>query len=448
MERVLAMEPWHFNKQVLMLNPITAAVQPSLIQFNKAPFWIRLYDIPMIGREKEVLQKIGNRIGNFIEMDDTTVGGLARSVRMKVTVDLEKPIKRGTKIKIGSNATCWIPITYERLPSFCYWCGKLGHTHKDCEQLLDKEEQEGNIDENQMPYGDWMRSSPMKSNQMVAERNTDTRDSLRRSLFTANTSKADRHQDVTDTGPKNTGCPSNNSRQILDLMTSLEKVEVGQKISPQCKAETSLQKSTSHQKTHHPTAPLLPSKVLNTNTTYTNTPCSQNNPSKSTTPNTPPTQLLPNKPKPSQIPSMPINISSTNPKPIHTPYTLTPVLIDMVKRQCSTLQKNHMDHQPKHPPIPTEKPNTLLKIKTEPISPLRSTEPKSGVKPSHPKVWKRRPSNHQSKGGSPILKREKRKDDLMEVDLTYLGDHKRTKNDTGEHSMVMAAADEQPRQSS
>lgn len=38
MERVISMEPWPFNKHVLVLSPISNDVQTSQIQFNKYPF--------------------------------------------------------------------------------------------------------------------------------------------------------------------------------------------------------------------------------------------------------------------------------------------------------------------------------------------------------------------------------------------------------------------------
>lgn len=48
----------------------------------------------------------------------------------------EEPLKRGTNVKIGSMAEkTWIPITYEKLPDFCYYCGKLGHVFQECTEI-------------------------------------------------------------------------------------------------------------------------------------------------------------------------------------------------------------------------------------------------------------------------------------------------------------------------
>lgn len=147
LERVVAMEPWHFNKHVLVLKPITNETQPSQMKFDKTQFWIRLYDVPMMGRSEVCLKQIGSRFGEVVEIDTSTTDGLTKSVRIRVVLDLNKPIKRGTKIKIGTSTPCWIPATYERLSSFCYWCGNLGHTTKDCEKLHELEDEQGQIKE-------------------------------------------------------------------------------------------------------------------------------------------------------------------------------------------------------------------------------------------------------------------------------------------------------------
>lgn len=50
-----------------------------------------------------------------------------------VLFNLGKAIRRGTHICLDKVAPLWILVKYERLPSFCYECGRLGHTMVECD---------------------------------------------------------------------------------------------------------------------------------------------------------------------------------------------------------------------------------------------------------------------------------------------------------------------------
>lgn len=63
MERVLEMEPWHFNKHVLVLSPIREYVQPSLMKFDKTSFWIRIYDVPWQEENKRFCSRLEADLG-------------------------------------------------------------------------------------------------------------------------------------------------------------------------------------------------------------------------------------------------------------------------------------------------------------------------------------------------------------------------------------------------
>lgn len=76
-------------------------------------------------------------------------------LKLLVEINLNNPLLRGTKIKL-ENEMEWVDFQYEQLPSFCFYCGILGHQEKDCETKM-TDSREDTICEGQ--YGEWLRAS-------------------------------------------------------------------------------------------------------------------------------------------------------------------------------------------------------------------------------------------------------------------------------------------------
>lgn len=77
-------------------------------------------------------------MGNFLESDPRNFQGMWRNyLRIRVSIDLNRPLKNRMKIKKPGGEWLWIQFKYERLPSFCFYCGRIGHTEKFCEEMFD-----------------------------------------------------------------------------------------------------------------------------------------------------------------------------------------------------------------------------------------------------------------------------------------------------------------------
>ncbi|KAG5563120.1 hypothetical protein RHGRI_005764 [Rhododendron griersonianum] len=59
-------------------------------------------------------------------------GKLAKFIRVRVWIDITKPLKKGFFLRRNGEEDLWIKFQYERLSDFCYWCGRVGHTINDC----------------------------------------------------------------------------------------------------------------------------------------------------------------------------------------------------------------------------------------------------------------------------------------------------------------------------
>jgi len=64
-------------------------------------------------------------------------------MRIRVLLDVTKPLKRREKIKKPGGDSGYIKFNYERLGNYCYFCGLLGHIEDFGEKLYDLPEDDG-----------------------------------------------------------------------------------------------------------------------------------------------------------------------------------------------------------------------------------------------------------------------------------------------------------------
>ena len=99
-------------------------------------------------------------MGMVEEMDvSATDYLLGKYIRVCVRIDITQALCRGRLINFGGSKPVWVGFKYERLPIFCYWCGKLNHDEKDCGMWL---RSKGSLQAHDQQYGLWLRASPNK----------------------------------------------------------------------------------------------------------------------------------------------------------------------------------------------------------------------------------------------------------------------------------------------
>lgn len=206
-----------------MLKEFREEVKPTDLDFEKTPIWLRLYDVPLKGRNPKTIKAIACRFGEVIEIDESTLNGISRSVRIKILINLTNPIKKGTKIQIGNNNPCWIPAAYERIPTFCYWCGRIGHNIGECSDLPEEEE-DADIKQKEMPYGEWMRASPLKPKYITPFRKEEVDQRTRRTLLRNENSKE--RQEEKKGANYRAKKQNETATQVMQLTENLEKFKV------------------------------------------------------------------------------------------------------------------------------------------------------------------------------------------------------------------------------
>lgn len=110
----------------MCLNSFDGSTAPKDIEFLKEYLWIQLHNIPFGGVNKAVGLQIGGLIGEVLEMDLDKEGiGWGPYLRVKVAINILKPLMRGIHLSMGGTRT-WISFQYERLPFFCFNVVGLG----------------------------------------------------------------------------------------------------------------------------------------------------------------------------------------------------------------------------------------------------------------------------------------------------------------------------------
>uniref|UniRef100_A0A803NLH2 Reverse transcriptase n=1 Tax=Cannabis sativa TaxID=3483 RepID=A0A803NLH2_CANSA len=159
-ERVIEKSPWTFNNFLLVFQRLKKGEDPKLIPLSHVDMWIQLHDIQSRFKTAQVCKDLGNFIGSFVEADKKNFLGLWRDyLRIRVTLDVSKPLKRRKKILTVDGKEFWVNFKYEHVPTFCFICGIMGHSEGFCPRLFDTPK-----DSIVKPYGLWMKAITRRKN--------------------------------------------------------------------------------------------------------------------------------------------------------------------------------------------------------------------------------------------------------------------------------------------
>lgn len=124
--------PWTVAGRILQLSPWSESFQPAFERLSVAAVWIQLYHLPMELWKGEILEMIASQFGRVIKIDEHTIDrSRAKFARVCIELDLEQPLQQGTWVKYGGYSVFTL-VLYEKLPVFCYKCGKVGHGEAKC----------------------------------------------------------------------------------------------------------------------------------------------------------------------------------------------------------------------------------------------------------------------------------------------------------------------------
>ncbi|GAU39458.1 hypothetical protein TSUD_158890 [Trifolium subterraneum] len=125
MDAVLNGGPWTFDNNLLLLERVQVGMQIENISLYAGT-------------------TLGNYIGKFVEYDKNNNSSFWRQyMRIRVRIDVRQPLKKDTKVKDKNGKWCVVNFKYEKLGTFCFVCGIMGHAENKCEVSFSMEQDYG-----------------------------------------------------------------------------------------------------------------------------------------------------------------------------------------------------------------------------------------------------------------------------------------------------------------
>lgn len=94
-------------------------------------------------------------MGEILEIEDDTLG-LDRYRRLRIMLDVSRPLRRVKATTDKRGREVLVEFAYERLPFFCFACGVMGHSERDCIAVSEEDKKKG------LEWGMFLRASPRK----------------------------------------------------------------------------------------------------------------------------------------------------------------------------------------------------------------------------------------------------------------------------------------------
>ena len=102
-ERVIQGEPWAFDRHLAVFERVDSYTSIQTLGFKKTAFYVQIHDLPFSLQTVDTAITIGETIGSLIKSKDLGEMLGANFMRVRVIVDVSKPLCRGRKISWDVN---------------------------------------------------------------------------------------------------------------------------------------------------------------------------------------------------------------------------------------------------------------------------------------------------------------------------------------------------------
>jgi hypothetical protein len=134
----------------LLIVPYDEFSPSSSIVMNSIGLWAWFYDLPDVLRKEEHATKLGSHLGRVLRTDLS----YPNYVIIRIMFPLANALIASTNVCIRDRSDMEVMIKYENVPFFCFVCGRIDHSDKECP--------EGDVVLGEVRFGVELRASPPK----------------------------------------------------------------------------------------------------------------------------------------------------------------------------------------------------------------------------------------------------------------------------------------------
>ncbi|TYJ48923.1 hypothetical protein E1A91_A01G098200v1 [Gossypium mustelinum] len=160
-EQILEDGPWSVMGYCICLHRWQPGFTLDELDFSQVAYWVQVHGLSLDQMSPKNAKKVGDQIGKVLEIEDPISShGIRRGFfRIRVLIDVSKPLPSGFWASRAGKSNIWVSFKYEHLADFCYRCGCVGHVEFHC----DKDTVMSIPDPSLPKYGPWMRANPSVS---------------------------------------------------------------------------------------------------------------------------------------------------------------------------------------------------------------------------------------------------------------------------------------------
>ncbi|XVF00471.1 hypothetical protein REPUB_Repub04eG0004000 [Reevesia pubescens] len=118
------------------------------------PLWIQIHGIPMGLMLEKIGTIIGHALGDVLEVvTSDSLLGWEKYLRVRVMINVTKPLNRGTWLTIGNGEQVLVLFKYECITAFYFICEIRDHHESEYRVAVQKKSVGGTV---MQEYGTWL----------------------------------------------------------------------------------------------------------------------------------------------------------------------------------------------------------------------------------------------------------------------------------------------------